>query len=81
MPDLIDAATAGNLNLVLAIIVVALSGAVGYLFKLVVDELRKGRERAEKLTDQANVTNAKFADTFDRLADTTEAALNELRKQ
>ena len=79
--DLIDAATAGNLNLVLAIIVVALAGTVGYLFKLVVDELRKGRERAEKLTDQANATNSKFADTFDRLADTTEAALKELRNR
>ena len=79
--DLIDAATAGNLNLVLAIIVVALAGAVVYLFKLVLDELRKGRDRAEKLTDVANETNSKFADTFDRLADTTEAALNELRNR
>ena len=79
--DLIDAATAGNLYLVLAIIVVALSGTVGYLFKALLDELRKGRERAEKLTDAANVTNSKFADTFDRLADTTEAALQELRNR
>lgn len=75
MPDdFIDAATTGNLVLVLAIAVIALAGVVGFLFKLIVDELRRGRQRAESLTDKALAA-------FDKLADTTEAALDELRRK
>ena len=70
--DLIDAATRGNLVLVLAIAVVALSGAVAYLFRLVVKELHDRVKRAEHLTDLANAANDKLAELF-------EAALHELR--
>lgn len=74
MPDLVDAAARGDLVLVLAIALVTLAGVIGFLFKLVVDEMRDRRKRAEQLTDTANNLNDKLADKFG-------AALEELRKR
>jgi len=72
--DLVDAAARGDLVLVLAIGLVSLAGVIGFLFKLVVDEMRDRRKRAEQLTDTANSLNDKLADKFG-------AALEELRKR
>lgn len=72
MPDIVDAAASGNLAIVLATIVVALAAIVGYLFKEIIKELRSRVQREENLTDTAIAS-------FDKLAGTTEAALNELR--
>lgn len=70
--DLIDAAVQRDIVLLLAVIVVVLAGAVGYLFRLVVSDLKDRVKRAEHLTDTANAANDKLAALFD-------AALNELR--
>ena len=70
--DLIDAAVQRDIVLVLAIIVVALAGAVAFLFRLIVRELKERVHRAEHLTDLANAANDKLAELF-------EAALKELR--
>lgn len=72
MPEFIDAAARGDVVILLALIVVALAGAVGYLFRLVVSDLKDRVQRAERLTDLANAANDKLAALF-------EAALNELR--
>lgn len=66
--DLIDAATSGNMTLLLAVIVVALSTIVGYLFREIVKELRARVTRAESLTD-------KMVDTFDGLEKATNTAV------
>ena len=70
--DLIEAATQRDIVLLLAVIVVALAGAVGYLFRLVVNDLKDRVKRAEHLTDLATAANDKLAALF-------EAALRELR--
>ena len=74
MPDLVDAAARGDMVVLLAIIVVALASVVGFLFKLVIDEMRGRTKRAEHLTDEANELNDKLSDTF-------RAALDELRRR
>ena len=72
--DVIDAAARGDLVLVLAIGLVTLAGVIGYLFRLFLKVSEERRVREEKLTDKA-------IDAFDKLADTTGAALDELRKR
>jgi len=72
--DLIDAAARGDVVILLAVIVVALAGAVTFLFRLIVKELQDRVKRAEGLTDLANATNDKLAEIF-------RAALDELRKR
>lgn len=72
--DLIDAAARGDMVVLLAVIVVTLAGAVGYLFRLILRVADERRKREEGLTDKAIAA-------FDKLADTTEAALDELRKR
>ena len=72
--DIVDAAARGDLVLVLAIGLVTLAGAVGYLFRLILKVSDDRRKREEGLTDKA-------IDAFDKLAATTEAALDELRKR
>lgn len=66
--DLLDAVKSGEIALVLGVIVVILAGAVAYLFKLVVDEMRNRRIRAEELTDRA-------MDLFDSLEESTKTAV------
>ena len=72
--DLPEAVRSGQIAVVLSVIVMALAGVVTLLFKMIVDELKRSRDTAERIT-------AKALATFDKLADTTEAALNELRKR
>lgn len=72
MPDLVDAAASGNIVLLLSTIVVSLSAIIGFLFAQILKELRSRVAREERLTDTAIAS-------FDKLAGTTEAALNELR--
>ncbi len=68
MPDIIDAATKGDIALLLAAIVVILGGAVSFLFSLIVKELRARVTRAESLTDR-------MVDTFDGLEKATSTAV------
>jgi uncharacterized protein YdcH (DUF465 family) len=79
--DIVEAATRGDIVLLLAIGVVVLGGAVSFLFHLIIKELRARVDRAESLTDKANDTNDKMADAFGRLEDTTRAAVEELRRR
>lgn len=80
MPDqIIDAATSGNVVLLLAIIVIVLGSVVGTLAVVIYRELRSRITRAERLTD-------KMVEAFDALgpatkhaAEVSEAALEELR--
>ena len=66
--DLIEAATSGNIVLLLAVIVTLLGGAVVFLFHLIVKELRARVTRAEGLTD-------KMVETFDGLEEATKTAV------
>ena len=70
--EIVDAAVQRDIVLLLALIVVLLGGIVGFLFAMVVKELKSRVKREEGLTDTAIAS-------FDKLAGTTEAALNELR--
>ena len=72
MPEVIDAAVRGDIVLLLALVTVTLASAVGYLFRLIVRELKERVVRAEHLTDIANSANDELAKLF-------EAALRELR--
>ena len=51
--DIFDAVNSGNIALLLASIVVVLAGAVAFLFRLIVAELRARVLRSEQLTDRA----------------------------
>ena len=66
--DVIEAATSGNIVLLLAVIVTLLGGAVVFLFHLIVKELRARVTRAEGLTD-------KMVETFDGLEEATKTAV------
>jgi gas vesicle protein len=66
--DIIDAATKGDIALLLAAIVVILGGAVSFLFSLIVKEMRGRVTRAESLTD-------KMMETFDGLEEATKMAV------
>ena len=68
MTEIVDAATSGNMTLLLAVIVSALAGAVVFLFHLIVKELRGRVTRAESLTDR-------MVDTFDGLEEATKTAV------
>ena len=74
--DLVEAATKGELTLILALTVgiVALAGVVVYLFRMVVKVYEARVARAESLTDKANENN-------DRLARLFQGALDELRRR
>lgn len=66
--DFIDASVRGDVFLILAIGITVLSGAVTFLFHLIIKELRARVTRAEGLTD-------KMVDTFDGLEDATKTAV------
>ena len=66
--DLIDAATQGQLAMVLAIGLVTLAGAVAFLFRTIIKVYQERVDRAEKLTD-------KMVDTFDGLEKATNTAV------
>ena len=66
--DLVEAATKGDLALVLAIGIVALAGAVAFLFRTILKVYEERVKRAEKLTD-------KMVDTFDGLEKATSTAV------
>ena len=79
--DLIDAATKGDITVLLAVIVVILGGTVASLFWLLIKEMRERVKRAEALTDRAN-------ENFDGLEEATktavgiaQATLDELRRR
>jgi hypothetical protein len=72
--DLVDAASTGQITIVLATIVVSLAAIIGFLFSLIVKELRGRAERAEKLTDTTTVLLDKAVDGF-------QIALAELREK
>ena len=66
--DLVDAATKGDIALVLAIGLVTLAGAVAFLFRTIIKVYQERVDRAEKLTD-------KMVDTFDGLEKATNTAV------
>ena len=66
--DLFDAVNSGNIALLLASIVVVLAGAVAFLFRLIVAELRARVLRSEQLTDRA-------LEAFDGLEAATQTAV------
>ena len=68
MDGIIDAAAKGDVALLLAAITVILGGAVGFMFNVIVKELRARVERAESLTDRA-------INTFDGLEKATTTAV------
>ena len=68
MDGIIDAAAKGDVAHLLAAAVVLLGGAVGFLFREVVKELRARVTRAETLTDR-------MVDTFDGLEAATKTAV------
>ena len=71
MPDFVDAAQ-GGIVVLLAAIVSALGIVVGFLFSVILKELRSRASRAEALTDTANMLLDKAVEGF-------QVALNELR--
>ena len=66
--DIVDAATKGDLALVLAIGLVTLAGAVAFLFRTIIKVYQERVDRAEKLTDR-------MVDTFDGLEKATNTAV------
>lgn len=66
--DVIDAAAKGDLAVVLAIGLVALAGAVTFLFRTVVKVYQERVARAESLTDR-------MVETFDGLEEATKTAV------
>lgn len=72
--DLPEAVKSGEIAVVLAVIVMALAGVVTFLFKMIVDELKRSRDRAEAITKESLAA-------FDKLYLITQAALDELRKR
>lgn len=66
--DLVDAATKGDIALVLAIGLVTLAGAVAILFRTIIKVYQERVERSEKLTDR-------MVDTFDGLEEATKTAV------
>lgn len=68
MPDFIDASVRGDVFLILAIGIVTLATAVGFLFRTVLKVYEERVKRAEKLTD-------KMVETFDGLETATQTAV------
>jgi hypothetical protein len=66
--DIIDAATKGELAVVLAIGLVALAGVVAFLFRTILKVYEERVKRAESLTD-------KMVETFDGLEQATQTAV------
>ena len=66
--DIIEAVKSGDIALLLGTIVIVLGGAVAFLFRLIVAELRARVLRAEGLTDRA-------LEAFDGLEEATEMAV------
>ena len=95
MDEIVKAATSGDMVLLLALIVVALSGIVGFLFKLLLAEKTARVKRAEKqFEDQGKLFDglaSNFAtaisvardnaDVAKKAADLAQASLDELRKR
>ena len=93
--DIIDAAVRGDIVLLLAVIVVALAGVVGFLFKLLLAEKTARVKRSEELFESQGKLfdnlEEKFgiavsvardnADTAKQAADLAQASFNELRKR
>ena len=93
--DIIDAAVQRDIVLLLAVIVVALSGIVGFLFKLLLNEKTERVKRAEALTDRqgelfdsleeatksAVAVAQSNAEVAARAANLAQASLDELRKR
>ena len=66
--DIIDAATKGELAVVLAIGLVTLAGAVAFLFRTILKVYSERVARAESLTDR-------MVETFDKLEESTTTAV------
>ena len=95
MDDIVKAATSGDMVLLLALIVVALAGIVGFLFKLLLAEKTARVQRAEgqfeKQGELFDRLEAKFgtaisvaesnAQVAKTAADLAQASLDELRKR
>ena len=93
--DLIDATKSGEIALVLAVIVLALSAVVGFLFKLLLNEKTERVKRAEALTDKQGALFDSLeestksavaiaqanAEVAAKAADLAQASLDELRKR
>ena len=93
--EIIDAAVQRDIVLLLAVIVVALAGVVGFLFKLLLAEKTARVKRSEDLFESQGKLfdnlEAKFgvamsvardnADVAKQAADLAQASLNELRKR
>jgi hypothetical protein len=80
MPDIVDAAQ-GGVVILLATIVTILVGAVGYLFKRLIEELSGRANRAEALVDGMRHSYDTLAEATDKAADVAQAALDELRRK
>jgi flagellar basal body-associated protein FliL len=93
--DIIDAAVQRDIVLLLAVIVVALAGAVGFLFRLLIKEKDARVKRSEELTDkqgalfdsleestkQAVAVAQANAEVAAKAANLAQASLDELRKR
>ena len=93
--EIIDAAVQRDIVLLLAVIVVALAGVVGFLFKLLLAEKTARVKRSEEQFDEQgelfDKLEQKFgvaisvaqsnADVAKQAADLAQASLNELRKR
>ena len=79
--DIVDAAQSGSITLLLAVITTMLIAAVGYLFKQLIEELRKRASRAEVLVDGMKASYDTLATATDKAADVAQAALEELRRK
>ena len=78
--DIIEATQSGSITLVLAAMVTLLLAGIAYLFKLLVDELRKRADKAEVLVDGMRKSYDTLAAATDKAADVAQAALEELRR-
>ena len=93
--DFIDAATSGNIVLLLAVIVLALAGAVGLLFRLLIAEKTARVKRAEEQFDKQGQLFDELSENFEvavaiardnadvakKASDLAQASLDELRKR
>ena len=93
--DLIEAATSGNIVLLLAVIVLALAGAVGLLFRLLIAEKTARVKRAEEQFDKQGQLFDELSENFEvavaiardnadvakKASDLAQASLDELRKR
>ena len=79
--EIIDAATSGNMVLLLAVIVVILGGLVSVLGVVIFREMKARIARAESLTDAMVEAFDDLGPATKHSADVAQAALDELRRR